>query len=105
MATIVISTLEARIDDWITDREVVDNLSLFGRQVEIMMHLIIVERADARRAQPERFRREIHSLADGACFEMHIAIAAVAIDAGGTVEIADHRKGHARITGEVLPET
>jgi hypothetical protein len=36
---------------------------------------------------------------------MHIAIATVAIDTSGTIEIADHRKGHAGVSGEVLTET
>ena len=99
----ILSTPEARIGDWITNREVVDNLSLFRCQVEVVMHLIIVERADARCTQPERFCSKIHSLADGTCFEMHIAIAAVAVGTGGTFEIADHRKGYARIAREVLP--
>ena len=79
------SSLNARVDDWITDSEVVDNLSLFGRQLEIMMNPIIVERTDARRAQPERFRSQIHSLASGACFEMHVAITAVTIGTDGSV--------------------
>jgi len=43
-------------------------------------------------------------MANGACFEMPIAITTIAMGAGGTLEIADHRKGHACITGEILPE-
>ena len=82
----------------------VHHLSLLGRQVEITVHLLIVERADAGRSQPERFRGEIQAMADGACFEMHIAITTVAMGAGGTIEIADHRERHACVTGEILPE-
>ena len=43
-------------------------------------------------------------MADGACFEMHIAITTVTMGAGGTLEIADHRERHAGVTGEILPE-
>ena len=80
------------------------HLSLLGRQVEITVHLIIVERADAGRPKPKRLRSEIQALADGAGFEMHIAITTVSIGAGGTIEIADHRERHACVTGEILPE-
>ena len=69
------------------------------------MHLVIVERADAGRPKPERLRGEIQAVADGACFEMHIAITTVAMGAGGTLEIADHRERHACVAGEILPET
>ena len=93
-----------RIGNRITDREMVHHLSLLGRQVEITVHLLIVERADAGRPQPERFRGEIQAVADGACFEMHIAITTVTMGAGGALEIADHRERHACVTGEILPE-
>jgi hypothetical protein len=66
MPTIGISCLEARVGNRITDREMVHHLSLLGRQVEITVHLIIVERADAGCPQPERFRGEIQAVADGA---------------------------------------
>src|SRR5690348_8049876 len=36
---------------------------------------------------------------------MHITITAVAIGANRSVEIANHRESHARITGKILPET
>ena len=55
-------------------------------------------------AQPERFRGEIHPVADSAGFEMHVAIATGAMDAGGGLEIPNHRKGHAGVTGEILAE-
>ena len=80
------------------------DLSLVGYQVEITVHLIIVEGADAGRTQSKRFSGEIQAVADSACFKMHIAITTVAIGASGTLEIADHRKSHAGVTGEVLPE-
>src|SRR5665213_4612817 len=35
---------------------------------------------------------------------MHIAIAAITMGAGSTLEITDHRESHACITGEILPE-
>ena len=43
-------------------------------------------------------------MADGARFEMHIAITTITIGAGGTIKIADHRERHACVTGEILPE-
>ena len=43
-------------------------------------------------------------MAYGSCLEMHIAITAVTMGAGGAIEIADHRERHACVTGEILPE-
>jgi|SRR6266702_372833 len=80
------------------------DLSLFGYQVEMMMHLIIVEGTDAGRAQSKCLSGEIQAVANSACFKMRIAITTVAIGMSGTPEIADHRKGHAGVTGQVLPE-
>ncbi|MGA7317938.1 MAG: hypothetical protein WBX22_28685 [Silvibacterium sp.] len=37
------------------------------------VHLLIVEGADARRAQSKRFSGEVQAVANGACFKMHIA--------------------------------
>ena len=68
------------------------------------MHFLIVERADAGGSQPQRFRGEIQPMADGARFEMHIAISAIAVGAGGAIEIADHGERHARVPGEILAE-
>src|SRR5579872_3413465 len=99
-----ISSLQARIGNRITDREMVHDLALIGRQVEVMVHLFIVERADACRPEPERLRGEIQALADGACFEMHIAITTVTMGADGTLEIANHREREACVAGEFLPE-
>jgi len=84
------SYLEARIGNRITDREMVHHLSLLGRQVEIIVHLVIVKRADASRPESERLRGEIQAVTDGACFKMHIAITTVSIGADGTLDIADH---------------
>src|SRR5260370_1788805 len=81
------------------------HLSLFGRQVEITMHLIIVERADAGRPQPERFRGEIQAVADGARFEKHIAITPGAKGADGTGQNADHRERKPGITRASLAQT
>src|SRR5579859_5880068 len=41
-------------------------------------------------------------MANSAGFEMNIAITTVAIGSGGPFKIADHRKGHAGVTGQVL---
>ena len=68
------------------------------------MHLLVVERANAGRPQPECFRGEIQAVADSACFEMHIAITTITMGADGTLEIADHRERHAGVTGKILPE-
>ena len=67
-------------------------------------HLIIVEGADTGRTQPKCLSSEIQTLANCAGFKMHIAITTVSKCACGTIEIANHRKGHARVTGQVLPE-
>jgi len=44
------SCLKPRIGNRIADREMVDHLSLPGCQVEITVHLLIIERANAGRA-------------------------------------------------------
>lgn len=98
------SYLEARIGNRITDREMVHHMSLLGRQVEIIVHLVIVKRADASRPESERLRGEIQAVTDGACFEMHIAITTVSMGADGTLDIADHRERHACVAGEILRE-
>ncbi len=66
------------------------------------MHFLIVERADAGGSQSERFSSEVQAVADGACFAMHIAITTVAMSAGGTIKIADHRERHAGVACEIL---
>src|ERR1035437_2109300 len=80
------------------------DLSLVGHQVEMTVQLIIVEGTNAGCSQPKRFSGEIKGLANSACFKMHIAITTGAIVMSGTIEIADHRKGHAGVTGEVLTQ-
>src|SRR5271170_4061710 len=87
-----------------TDGKMVYDLSLVGYQVEMTLHLIIVEGADASRTQSKCLSGEIQAVANSACFKMHIAITTVAIAASGTLEIADHRKSHAGVTGKVLPK-
>src|SRR5260370_32497278 len=82
----------------------VHDLSLVGDQLEMTVHLVIVEGTDAGRTQSKCFRGEIQAMANCARFKMHIAITTVAIGMCGTLEIADHRKGHAGVTGQVLPE-
>src|SRR5450631_4651187 len=80
------------------------DLSLAGYKVEVTVHLVIVEGTDAGRTQSKCFSGEIQAVANCACFEMRIAITTIAIGASGTIEIADHRKGHAGVTGQVLSE-
>ena len=80
------------------------DLSFFGYQVEMTVHLIIVESTDAGCTQSKRFSGEIEAVANCACFKMHIAITTVAIGTSGTIKIPDHRKGHTGVTGEVLTE-
>src|SRR5437868_13237093 len=82
----------------------VNDLSLRGYQVEILIHLIIVEGTDTGCTQSKRFGSEIKCLTNSACLKMHIAICTVAIITSGTIEIADHREAHAGVTGEVLTE-
>src|SRR5712692_8812283 len=104
MPTMAISCFETRIADRITDGEMVHHLPLLGSQIEIALHRLIVERADAGRPQAECFRGQIQAVADGARFQMHITITTVTMGADGTLEIADHRERHTCVTGEFLPE-
>src|ERR1017187_9378817 len=92
MPTIATSCGKARIANRIAYREVVDHLPLLRRQVEITVHFVVVESANACRAQPERFGGEIQAVADRAGFEMHIAVTTIAMGAAGAIEIADHRE-------------
>src|ERR1700678_3555865 len=80
------------------------DLSLVGHQVEMPLHFIIIEGADAGRTQTKCLSGEIQAVANSACFKMYIAITTVAIDASGAIEIADHRKSNAGVTSQVLPE-
>lgn len=104
MPNIAILCRQARVGNWVADREMVDDLSLMGGEIEVPVHLIIVESADAGGPQPECFCREIEPLADSARFKMHVAVSTIAMRANGTVEIGNHREGDAGITGEILPE-
>src|ERR1022692_1881040 len=104
MPTMAISCLKARIGNRIADCEVINHLPLRWRQFEITVHLRVVERANSGRPQPECFGRKIQAVADGAGFEMHIAVSTITMSAGGTIKIADHGERHACVTGEVLTE-
>src|SRR5271165_711645 len=104
LSCVTVSFREARIADRVTDREMVDDLPVFGCQVEIAVDFLVEKCANAGGAQPERFRGEIQAMADSAGFEMHIAITAVAMSANGAFDIADHRERHAGVSGEILPE-
>src|SRR5437762_8145487 len=95
---------DAWIRNRITDRKMINDLSLGGCQIEVVVHFIIVEGADTGCAQSKRFRGEIECLANSAGFKMHVAITQVAIVMNGTIEIADHRKAYASVTGEALTE-
>src|ERR1700722_7494936 len=94
----------ARIWDRMTNRKMVYDLSLFRHQVEMPVHLIIVEGTYAGGTQAKCLSGEIQAMANSACFKMYVAITTVAIDSSGTIEIADHRKGKAGVTSQVLPE-
>ena len=69
------------------------------------MHLVVEEGSDSGGPQPQRFGGEIQAMADGARFEMRVAIASVAVSAGGAIEIGNHGKRHAGISSKILPET
>ena len=51
------------------------DLSLFRRQVEVTVHLIIVEGTDTGCTQPKCLSGEIQTLSNSTGFKMHIAIA------------------------------
>src|SRR5260370_35670446 len=80
------------------------DLSLFGYQVEMTVHLVIVEGTDAGRTQPKCLSGEIQAVAKSARFKKRIAITPVAIGMCGTRKIPNHRKSHARVTSQGLPE-
>ena len=82
----------------------VHHLSLLRSYVEIPVHFVIVERADAGRTEPKRFRGEVHSVTDGAGFKMYIAITAFTMDSDRAFKIADHRERYTGVAGEVLSE-
>jgi len=79
-------------------------LPLLGREVEIAVHLFVVKRANAGCRQAEGFRRDIEPVADSAGFKMHVAVTTITIRADSTAKIADHRKGDACITRQILPK-
>src|SRR6185312_5913331 len=104
MPTIGFLCLKTRVGNRITDREMVNDLFAPGRQIEIMVHFLIVERANSGSPQSERFRGEIHAVADGAGFEMHVAVTTIAVSARCAIEITDHRERHTRVACQFLPE-
>ena len=81
------------------------DLPLLGSHVEITIHFIIVEGADTSCSQPERLSGEIQTLANGAGFEMNVAITTISIFGSSAIEVTNHRKGHAGITGQSLSKT
>src|SRR4051794_26861678 len=97
------SRLQARIESRVTDRKMVHHLSLLGRQLEITVHVFIIEGSDASRSQPERLCGENQPLTDGGCLEMAIAITTFTIKTGGALGSPDHRKRHAGVAREILP--
>src|SRR4051812_42193792 len=99
------SRLQARIESRIPDRKMVHHLSLLSRELEITVHVFVIERPDASRSQPERFCGEIQPLSYGACLEMDIAITTFTMNTGGAIEIPDHRKRHAGVAREILSQT
>ena len=84
---------EAWIGDRITNRKMVYDLSLRGRQREITMHFIVIKRAYTGCPEPKRFSCEIQVVANSPCFKMNMAITSVAIGASGTIEITDQPVG------------
>ena len=87
-----------------TDRKVVDHLSLRGLKVEIAVHLVVIEGANAGGCQPERFGSDIKAVADCPGFEMHVAVAPITMGLGGAINIRNHGKRHTGIAGQVLSE-
>ena len=83
----------------------VHDLTLFRREAEIGMHLVVEEGSDSRGAQAQRFGRKLQAMADSAGFEMRVAIASITVSEGGAIEVGDHGKRHARVTREILTET
>ena len=59
------------------------------------MHIVVVKSADAGGVPVQRFRPEIEPLPDGAGFEMHVPVAAVAEQMRGLRQIGNHRNGEA----------
>src|ERR1700689_3186791 len=82
----------------------VHNLSSLGRKAQIFVHFVIEESANASCSKAESFGGEIHSLTDGAGFEMNVSISSIAVNAGSAFEIADHGKCHTSVPCQVLPQ-
>src|SRR4029077_20596166 len=53
----------------------------------------------------ESLGSKIHSLTDGACLEMYIAVSTITAAASGIFKIANHRECYASICCQVLPKT
>ena len=83
----------------------VDDLSSLRGQVQISVHSLIKKRSDARCSQAQRLGSKIHSLTNSTCLEMHVAISTVAVAAGCTLKIADHRECYTSVTRQVLSQT
>ena len=80
------------------------HLSLIGRQVDMAVHVIVVESADPSCTQPKCLGCDIQTMANGAGFKMYIAVPSVSEYGSGAREIADHRKAQASVASQSLSE-
>src|ERR1700690_1420535 len=97
------SSLQARVANRVTDREVIYDLSLFRTQVQVAVHFVIKECSNACRAKSKSLRSKIQPLTDGTRLEVDVTITTIAEATGGALKIADHGECHASISCQVLP--
>src|SRR4051794_9791864 len=98
------SATQPRVENRITDSEMIHHLSMLRPQLEIVVHFVIVKRANTGRTQSESFRSQVEPMPNRSCFEVHIAITSIACDLCRPFQLTDHRKEYACITSEFLPE-
>src|SRR5579872_2429701 len=90
---------DARIRNGITNRKMVYDLSLVEHQIEMTVHFVIVERADASSAESKCLSGEVHSVANGTGLKVYIAISPITIEACCAIEFTNHREGYAGVAG------
>ena len=91
--------------NWVTDREMVDDLPLFGAQTQVSVYFVIKKRPDSSCSKSKSLGRKIHPLTKRTRLEVHVAISAITKGLCGALEITDHGECHAGIPRQVLSKT
>ncbi len=95
---------DAWIGNRVTDREMVDDLSLLRCEIEVAVHFIIEERANSCCPESQGVGGKIKTLSDRSRLKMYVAIAAIAMGTDGAINVRNHGKRNARVSGKVLPK-